>query len=89
MLYQWRMAHRRVAKGPAGSVPHAVRSANFATALLTSISGSSWAAQRNDVMWFHAVASPGLAGEGSGEVSPVVNADLAEDGLGVVAHGVG
>jgi hypothetical protein len=30
-----------------------------------------------------------LAGEGSGEVSPVVNADLAEDGLDVVAHGVG
>ena len=30
----------------------------------------------------------GLAGEGGGEVSPVVNADLAEDGLGVVAHGV-
>ena len=31
----------------------------------------------------------GLAGEGSGEMSPVVNADLAEDGLDVVAHGVG
>ena len=31
----------------------------------------------------------GLAGEGGGEVSAVVNADLAEDGLGVVAHGVG
>jgi len=30
----------------------------------------------------------GLAGEGSGEVSAVVNPDLAEDGLGVVAHGV-
>ena len=40
------------------------------------------------VMWFHAVASPGWPGEGSGEVSPVVNADLAEDGLDVVAHGV-
>ena len=31
----------------------------------------------------------GLAGEGSGEVSAVVNPDLVpEDGLGVVAHGV-
>ena len=30
----------------------------------------------------------GLAGEGGAEVSPVVNADLAEDGFGVVAHGV-
>ena len=30
----------------------------------------------------------GLAGEGGGEVSAVVNADLGEDGLDVVAHGV-
>ena len=45
------IAYRRFPRGPAAvSAPQAVGSANFATALLTSISGSSWAAQRNDVM---------------------------------------
>jgi hypothetical protein len=40
------------------------------------------------VMWSYAGASAELASDGGGEVSRVVHADLAEDGLDVVAHGV-